>query len=110
MGYFSADFKSHITVLSQATTPRHSSGIMAFHPLRDLTASEIKQAASLVRQLHRGQELVFKAITLAEPQKDLVLQYFKAQENGTALPAIPRIVFAAYYFKGTVCQHSRHEF
>lgn len=79
---------------------------MAFHPLRDLTASEIKQAASLIRQLHRGQKLVFKAITLEEPQKDLVIKYFRAQENGTPLPAVPRIVFAAYYFEGTVRQHS----
>jgi Cu2+-containing amine oxidase len=77
---------------------------MAFHPLRDLTANEIKRAASLIKQLHRNQELVFKAITLDEPNKNLVLRYFKAQENGTALPKVPRIVFAAYYFKGTVRQ------
>lgn len=76
---------------------------MTIHPLLDLTASEVKHAAALVRQLHRGQQLTFKAITLEEPPKDLVIQYFKAQENGTALPYIPRVAFAAYYFKGTVC-------
>ncbi|KIW72758.1 hypothetical protein PV04_00933 [Phialophora macrospora] len=74
---------------------------MACHPLNDLTASEVKQAASLIRQLHRDQDLVFKAITLDEPQKDLVLSYFKAQESGKPLPVVPRVVFAAYYFKGT---------
>lgn len=76
---------------------------MPAHPLLDLTATEVKQAAALIRQLHRGQELAFKAITLEEPPKELVVQYFKAQENGTTHPYIPRIAFAAYYFKGTVC-------
>ncbi|KAL1883762.1 hypothetical protein Plec18167_002770 [Paecilomyces lecythidis] len=74
---------------------------MSAHPLLDLTATEVKQAAALIRQLHRGQELAFKAITLEEPPKELVVQYFKAQENGTTHPYIPRIAFAAYYFKGT---------
>lgn len=75
---------------------------MAIHPLSDLTATELKQAASLVRALYRGQQLVFKAITLEEPPKELVLRYFKAEENGTPLPVIPRTAFAAYYLKGTV--------
>lgn len=75
---------------------------MAIHPLADLSAAEIKQSAAIVRQLHRNQDLVFKAITLEEPPKDLTLRYLKAQDNGTPLPAIPRVAFAAYYFKGTV--------
>lgn len=79
---------------------------MAFHPLRDLTADEINQAASLIKRLHKEQALVFKAITLEEPQKDLELNYFKAQEDGTALPVAPRVVFAAHYFKNTGSRHS----
>ncbi len=75
---------------------------MVSHPLLDLSAAEIKHAASLVRQLHGNQELVFKAITLEEPSKDLVLKFFKAQENSLGVPEIPRIAFAAYYLKGTV--------
>lgn len=75
---------------------------MAPHPLSDLTEDEIRHTARLVRHLHRPHELVFKAITLDEPQKELVLAYFKAQENGTPLPKVPRIIFAAYYLKGTV--------
>lgn len=75
---------------------------MTVHPLLDLTATEIKQAVTLIRQLHPGQDLVYKAVTLEDPQKDLVLKYFQAQENGTILPLIPRIAFAAYYLKGTV--------
>lgn len=74
---------------------------MSPHPLLDLDAAEIRQAASLVRQLHRGQELVFKAVSLEEPSKDLVLAFFRAQENGTQIPKIPRLAFAAYYIKGT---------
>lgn len=72
------------------------------HPLLDLTAEEIERASGLVRKLHREQPLVFKAVTLEEPKKDLVLQYLKAEENGLSLPDIPRMVFAAYYLKGTV--------
>ncbi len=75
---------------------------MALHPLTDLSGAEIKHAASLIRQLHRGQALVFKAIALEEPQKDLVLKYLKAQDQGTPLPSVPRLAFCAYYFKGTV--------
>lgn len=75
---------------------------MGCHPLTELSAAEIKHAASLVRQLHRDQALVFKAITLEEPQKDWVLRYFKAEENGHPLPPVPRLAFCAYYFQGTV--------
>lgn len=75
---------------------------MPVHPLSDLSVAEMKHAAALVRQLHRGQELAFKAITLEEPPKDLVIKYLRAQEHGTSLPSIPRVAFAAYYFKGTV--------
>lgn len=76
---------------------------MSSHPLLDLTADEIKLAADLVRKLHRVQSLVFKAITLEEPRKDLVLKYFKAQEDGSSLPLVPRLAFVAYYLKSTVC-------
>lgn len=75
---------------------------MQVHPLLDLSAIEIKNAAWLVRQLHRDQELVFKAITLEEPPKEKVLRYFKAQQHGSLVPRIPRVAFAAYYIKGTV--------
>lgn len=75
---------------------------MSTHPLLDLSEDEIRQAANIVRQLHREQALVFKAITLEEPRKELVLQYFKAQEEGSSLPSIPRLAFAAYYLRGTV--------
>lgn len=75
---------------------------MAFHPLRDLSADEIERAASLVSKLHGDQELVFKAITLEEPQKRQVLDYLRAIDNAAPLPSVRRVAFAAYYFKGTV--------
>lgn len=73
------------------------------HPLVDLTAEEIERAAGLVRKLHREQPLVFKAVTLEEPQKHLVLEYLKAERNGSKVPSVPRLAFTAYYLKGTVC-------
>lgn len=75
---------------------------MSSHPLLDLSQAEIRQAAGLVRKLHQSQELVFKAITLQEPPKNLVLKYLKAQEEAESLPNVPRIAFAAYYIKNTV--------
>ena len=75
---------------------------MASHPLLDLSAAEIAQAASLIRQLHRGEKLVFKAITLEEPSKELILEYLKAQDNGYTGPSIPRMAFAAYYIAASV--------
>lgn len=82
---------------------------MTGHPLLDLSQAETTQAAAIIRKLHQGQELVFKAITLEEPRKELVLKYFKAQDDGTSLPSIPRIAYAAYYLKGTVSVISRNE-
>lgn len=79
---------------------------MAIHPLLDLTAAEIKQAASMIRRLHRDRDLVFKAITLEEPPKDLILKHFRAEQSNTPLPYIPRLAFAAYYFRGHV--RARH--
>lgn len=79
---------------------------MAPHVLSDLTADEIRHTARLIKHLHRPDELVFKAITLDEPRKELVLEYFRAQLNGEPLPVVPRIVFAAYYIKGTVWRFS----
>lgn len=88
-----------LSSFSEDTRP----GVTRSHPLLDLNTSEIKRASVLIRKLHRGEDLVFKAITLEEPPKDLILQYFKAQDNGLPFSSIPRMAFAAYYIKGTVC-------
>jgi Cu2+-containing amine oxidase len=79
---------------------------MTVHPLRDLDSNEIGQAATLIKKLHAPQQLIFKAIILDEPKKELALEYLRAQDNGTPLPTVPRIVFVSYYFKGTVSLHA----
>jgi hypothetical protein len=64
---------------------------MPVHPLSDLSFAETKQGAELIRELHAGAQIVFKAITFEEPRKEQVLQYFDAERNGSVLPSIPRI-------------------
>lgn len=75
------------------------------HPLAQLTADEIKQSANLVRRVTGDDiELIFKAITLKEPDKTLILEYLEAEHSGaSALPHLDRFGFVVYYKKGGVC-------
>ncbi|EFX05222.1 copper amine oxidase [Grosmannia clavigera kw1407] len=74
---------------------------MAVHPLADLTAEEVVQAANLIRAQHPGAQLAFKAITLEEPDKALTLQYLEAEHAGRSVLPPKRIAFAAYYIRKT---------
>lgn len=75
---------------------------MALHPLADLTAEEVVRVANLVRALHPGSQLTFKAITLEEPDKTLTVRYLEAEHAGRSAPRPSRIAFAAYYIRGVV--------
>jgi primary-amine oxidase len=74
------------------------------HPFSQLTAPEIRQTSRIIAQLYPdGVALIFKTITLYEPDKTLALEYLKAEhENRVDRPAIDRQSFVAYYKKDEV--------
>lgn len=74
------------------------------HPLCPLTATEITNAADLLRTTFPSTaDLHFKAITLEEPRKAEIVPYLEAEHNGSSLPTIDRRVFLSYYLRHTVC-------
>ncbi len=75
---------------------------MATHPLADLTVDEIGRVRNLVQEKHPRTLLSFKAITLEEPNKGLMLEYLEAEHAGKSAPYPNRIAYCAYYFRGTV--------
>lgn len=72
------------------------------HPFADLTAAEIDRARSIVQAKHPRKLLSFKAITLEEPDKQLMLQYLVAEHAGASATCPDRIAYCAYYLRGTV--------
>lgn len=75
---------------------------MALHPFADLTESEIEYAREIIQAQHPRTLLSFKAITLEEPDKILMLKYLEGEHAGVARPRPDRIAYCAYYFRGTV--------
>ncbi|KAJ5108251.1 copper amine oxidase [Penicillium angulare] len=71
------------------------------HPFSQLTATEIQRSGQLVSQLFPGISLIFKSITLYEPDKEQALEYLEAEHAGNAMrPIVERRSILAYYEKG----------
>lgn len=76
---------------------------VACHPLSPLSAREIQKAAGLVRNsLPEESELRFKAITLDEPAKAILVPYLAKEHDGQRLPSLSRRAFVSYYVRNTV--------
>ena len=76
---------------------------IAGHPLNPITESEILGTANLLRSKYpEGTNLHFKAITLEEPEKAVLVPYLQAEHNGGNLPKIDRKIFVSYYIRNTV--------
>lgn len=75
--------------------------VTLLHPFSQLTPAEITQSAEIIRNLYPGTELIFKIITLEEPDKAQALKYLEAEHAVEASrPFVERRSFAAYYKKG----------
>ena len=86
-------------VSPQAHAPKHS----AAHPLCPLTAPEISDTAQLIKNLWPSNvDLLFKVITLEEPQKKHFVPYLDAEHAGRPVPRIDRKAFVSYYLRNTV--------
>ncbi|KAL6401755.1 copper methylamine oxidase precursor [Ilyonectria robusta] len=78
----------------------------ASHPLAPITAAEIKSAALLAKgRWPANVSIGFKAITLQEPEKHLVVGYLEAERQSKRLPSIDRKVFVVYTIKSSVRSH-----
>lgn len=76
---------------------------IAGHPLNPITESEIRRAVNILRSKYpEGTKLHFKAVTLEEPEKALMMPYLQAEHNGGDLPRIDRKIFVNYYLRNTV--------
>ncbi|KAI9749406.1 MAG: hypothetical protein M1815_002543 [Lichina confinis] len=72
------------------------------HPFTPLTVSEIETAARLVKQLYpETVDLLFKTITLEEPNKDVVVPLLIAEHEGRSYDSPPRRAFVSYYIHNT---------
>ncbi len=93
-------------------SPRHPSegqkvGLARHHPLRNITAAEIRKASAIglrcLRERENDQtlEVRFKNVSLQEPAKALLLPYLNAEASGVPVrerPYIPRCVELVYAF------------
>jgi primary-amine oxidase len=72
------------------------------HPLDPLSPAEITSATAILRSVYpAGSPIHFKAVTLDEPAKHLVLPYLDAEHKGSALPIVPRTAYILYVMVNT---------
>lgn len=73
------------------------------HPLSPLTAAEITRSAELIKTMYPHRiDLHFKAVTLEEPEKALLVPYLEAEHHGRTTSPIDRKAFVCYYIRNTV--------
>ncbi len=90
------------TEIATDSAPQATKAV-ASHPLAPLSASEIANAASIVKASWPAHtDLHFKVITLQEPPKAEVLPYLEAEHAGNPLPRVSRKAFVNYYIRNTV--------
>lgn len=83
--------------------PVRTSKATVAHPLAPLSAQEIQEASSLIRnQWPEKTDLQFKVLTLEEPAKAEMVPFLEAEFKGQGLPSIDRRVQIAYYIRKTV--------
>lgn len=72
------------------------------HPLDPLTANEVTQTSTLVKQHEKDRTIHFKHIAIIEPRKTLLREYLFEERAGTKdVSNLPRRASALYYHRGT---------
>ncbi|CAN9430450.1 unnamed protein product [Alternaria alternata] len=83
-------------------SPRSEKSVSAQHPLSALSASELRNAAAIIKASWPAHtDLHFKVVTLQEPPKAEVLKYLEAEHSGKPVPSISRKAFVNYYIRNT---------
>jgi primary-amine oxidase len=83
--------------------PVRTSKTTVSHPLAPLSAQEIHEASSLIRnQWPEKTDLQFKVLTLEEPAKAEMVPFLEAEFKGQSTSSIDRRVSIAYYIRKTV--------
>ena len=91
------------TEVATDPSPRSEKSVTS-HPLSPLSASELKDAAAIIKASWPAHtDLHFKVVTLQEPPKVEVLKYLEAEHSGKSVPSISRKAFVNYYIRNTVC-------
>ena len=73
------------------------------HPLAPLTTSEIESSRDLIKSLYPvTTSLLYKQITLQEPEKVELAPYLDAEFQGRPKGRIDRRAFVTYYIRNTV--------
>ncbi|CAN9466240.1 unnamed protein product [Alternaria alternata] len=83
-------------------SPRSEKSVSAQHPLSALSASELRNAAAIIKASWPAHtDLHFKVVTLQEPPKAEVLKYLEAEHSSKPVPSISRKAFVNYYIRNT---------
>ncbi|CAN9444012.1 unnamed protein product [Alternaria alternata] len=83
-------------------SPRSEKSVSAQHPLSALSASELRNAAAIIKaSWPTHTDLHFKVVTLQEPPKAEVLKYLEAEHSSKPVPSISRKAFVNYYIRNT---------
>ncbi|KAF7673292.1 copper methylamine oxidase precursor [Alternaria burnsii] len=83
-------------------SPRSEKSVSAQHPLSALSASELRNAAAIIKASWPAHtDVHFKVVTLQEPPKAEVLKYLEAEHSGKPVPSISRKAFVNYYIRNT---------
>ena len=73
------------------------------HPLAPLTTAEIRTSRDLIKSLYpTSTSLLYKQITLQEPEKAELAPYLDAEYHGKPTGTIDRRSFVTYYIRNTV--------
>ena len=80
----------------------------SIHPIAPLTIAEIDACRLAVEALYPADiKLMWKALTLREPDKSELAPALDAEAESKTLPAIDRKAFVAYYIRNTVSRPYR---
>ena len=111
LSFLSANSSSVAVTENGITINRYTNGTMTnghlksesyVHPLDPLSPAEITSATAILRSVYPADSPIhFKAVTLDEPAKHLVLPYLDAEHKGLALPIVPRTAYILYVMVNT---------
>lgn len=87
---------------SNGTSNGHAKSETGIHPLDPLNADEISAAVAALRAAYPPESPIhFKAVTLDEPPKALLVPYLEAEHKGSPLPIVPRTAYVLYLLQNT---------
>ena len=76
------------------------------HPLSPLSSTEIRATGELIKGIYlQGTGLLYKQITLREPDKAYLAPWLDAKFDGKPVQPLDRKADVSYYIRNTVCDY-----